>query len=427
MQFEWSLDNPYPPLEEHTKAKLDVLRKYLEAYFLTVASSPFQRVLKLDLVDGFCGGGLYRHSGSDEVGSPLVMLEETRAAEVRLNKNRKNPLAFDVQYHFVDKEKAHTQTLAFILENRDWYYQKDRIQIHNSSFRNAVDPIIESIARRQPKSGRSIFLLDQTGYLDVDFATIRKIFGKLRNVEVILTFGTDALLNFARDDPGLIKSLARIELTRQMVLKIIEARDDNSIALVQRTLRRHIRSATGVQFDTPFFIRPQKSRRTLWFVHLSNHPKARDVMLQKHWELDHHFTHFGKGSFGMLGWDAIQNRREIGLFDFRQIERDRLHEELLDQLPNRLYDMCTIEPTTLDAIHWRLANQTAATYDDMDLVIKALVREKEFAVINSEGKVRRITKRSVLAPTDRIVLPRERILSGLSRIDRDDDDTDDDD
>ena len=77
MEFDWHPNEPPPLLEAHSKAKLDVLRCYLKAYYDTLNVYPQQEVFKLDLVDGFAGGGTYKFNGDMTSGSPLIMLEET--------------------------------------------------------------------------------------------------------------------------------------------------------------------------------------------------------------------------------------------------------------------------------------------------------------------------------------------------------------
>ena len=57
---------------------------------------------KLDLVDGFAGGGTFRDGDEIVSGTPLIMLEESEAARDRLNRNRTKHLSFDCKYYFVD-------------------------------------------------------------------------------------------------------------------------------------------------------------------------------------------------------------------------------------------------------------------------------------------------------------------------------------
>lgn len=184
---------------------------------------------------------------------------------------------------------------------------------------------------------------------------------------------------------------------------------------MQRTLRNHARITTGAAYDTPFFIRPRHSRRALWFLHLSRHPTARDVMIQRHWDVQNTFEHYGRGDFGMLGWDALRDSATLPLFQFRELDAEHMHNQLLDSLPPELFALASAHPVTIDALRHALANRTAARCSDLDRVILQLFREKEFEILNPEGKVR---SRSLtrLGPTDRVALPYIPLLPGLFRL-----------
>ena len=95
MTSKWHPDEPPPSIEEHSKAKLDVLRSYLRAYFDRLNRNPQREEFKLELVDGFAGGGTFRDGGETLSGTPLIMLEESAAAKDRLNRKRIKSLRFD--------------------------------------------------------------------------------------------------------------------------------------------------------------------------------------------------------------------------------------------------------------------------------------------------------------------------------------------
>jgi three-Cys-motif partner protein len=58
------------PRPAHTKAKHDILVKYLQAWFGIMGNSPYDP--KVGVFDGFAGPGVYAH---DEPGSPVLVLE----------------------------------------------------------------------------------------------------------------------------------------------------------------------------------------------------------------------------------------------------------------------------------------------------------------------------------------------------------------
>ncbi len=415
MPFIWRPNNPPPDIEEHSKAKLTVLRSYLRAYFDRLGTNPAREEFKLDLVDGFAGGGIFRDGDTIESGTPLIMLEEARAAQDRLNLNRIKPLRFDCKMHFVDVSPDHTDHLQRVLADRGYILHSDEIAVHNSAFADVVDSIIEDVLRRQPRAGRAIFLLDQTGFSQVELTLVARIFRKLPAAEVILTFASDALINHLADTLQLVTAVAPLQLSQARIQDLIQLRNgDGGRALIQRVLREHIRKATGATYDTPFFIRPKQSRRALWFIHLSRHPTARDVMVQCHWNSFNTFEHYGSGSFDMLGWDAL-NTGTLPLFRFEELDAQRMQEQLLNSMPAELYALAAENPVTVDVIRHMLANRTAARFSDLDKTILDLAREREFDILNPDGK-RRSRALTRLGTTDLIALPRTRLFPGLSRL-----------
>lgn len=176
MQFKWHPNEPPPRLEEHSKAKLEVLRDYLRAYFDRLNVNPSRDEFKLDLVDGFTGGGIFRDGDNIVSGTPLIMLEESIKAKDRWNQKRTKPLHFNCKYYFVDVETAHTDHLKKALTECGYNVDDEKIVVHNNRFEDVADKIINEINRRQPRAGRSIFLLDQTGFSQVELALVTRIF-----------------------------------------------------------------------------------------------------------------------------------------------------------------------------------------------------------------------------------------------------------
>ena len=116
----------------------------------------------------------------------------------------------------------------------------------------------------------------------------------------------------------------------------------------------------------------------------------------------------------MLGWDALKNPENLPLFQFGELDKKNMLEGLLESLPRKLYELISEQPVTIDDVHHKFANQTAAHFPDTNQAIMTLVKEGEFQILDSEYKVRRQSAQR-LAPTDHVTLPREPLLTGLSR------------
>ena len=413
--FKWHPNEPPPKIEPHSKAKLDVLRRYIQEYFDRLNVYPQREEFRLDLIDGFAGGGTFRDGNTDISGTPLVMLEEAEKAKERLNKKRTKRLDINCKFYFIDKERAHTDHLKKVLKEREYRVDEDRIVVRTGLFEDEIEGILRSIKQRQPRAGRAIFLLDQTGFAQVELSLVYRILNKLATAEVILTFAADALVNHLARTPEIVKAVSPLELTESHISDLIQYKDGTGgRALVQRTLRNHIRTVTGAEYDTPFFIRPRESRRALWFLHLSRHSTARDVMIRLHWDIQNRFEHYGSGDFGMLGWDALRDSSSLSLFQFGDLDQTQMRKQLLNSLPRKLFSLVSEEPVTVDAMRHIFANQTAARFSDLEEIILQLAREKEFQILDPEGKARsRSLKR--LKPTDRIGLPPTLLFPEFSR------------
>ena len=185
--YNWK-DGP-APIQQHSVAKHRILQSYLSAYFQTLVSSPSQDVLRLTLVDGFAGGGLYYHCDTNELvrGSPFICLDATREADFLINKDRHKPVQLEVSYFFIEAERdAHLHLDKVLRENGHGSAIGNTIQLRHAKFQDEAGDVIQFIKKKSPKNGRSIFILDQYGYKDVPTGIIQKIFAGLPSAEVIL-------------------------------------------------------------------------------------------------------------------------------------------------------------------------------------------------------------------------------------------------
>ncbi|NOK24195.1 three-Cys-motif partner protein TcmP, partial [Corallococcus carmarthensis] len=119
----WVWGSPPPLLKRHSEVKHALLRNYLVDYFLTLVSLPQQDKIQLTIVDGFCGGGLYLNEDGQEVpGSPLVILEAIREAEILVNvrQERRKPILIDVELICIDASEQSLDYLERLLRERGY-------------------------------------------------------------------------------------------------------------------------------------------------------------------------------------------------------------------------------------------------------------------------------------------------------------------
>lgn len=415
--YDWS--NGPDAIQQHSIAKHRILQSYLAAYFQTLGSFPQQDVLRVTLVDGFAGGGLYYHNDTKELvwGSPFICLNSVREAQFRINEHRQKPLHLDVSYFFVEANRNAYLHLDKLLRQEG--YSKEigqTIQICHAKFQDEADGILQSIKRKSPRNGRSIFVLDQYGYKDVPTALIQKIFRSLPSAEVILTFGVDSFLNFASDKAltqDLVTTMGLADLWRGRSLDEIKSSEREWRLFIQSSLYRNLIASCGAEYFTPFFIRNKKGHGDYWLIHMSQHHRARDVMTEVHWDNQNYFIHYGGAGlnmFQMIGYDPDHDTRFKGQsdfgFEFDHIARDASVASLLEHIPRLVY--ANEAGLSFGELFAKTCNGSPAS---AEIYREALGKLIEHKVINVEGRDGSIRKSGQqIKDSDQITPPKQRPL-----------------
>ena len=91
-----------------------------------------------------------------------------------------------------------------------------------------------------------------------------------------------------------------------------------------------------------------------------------------------------------------------------------MREQLLATIPEKLYSLAVEEPITVETMRHMFANDTAARFSDFNSVLLKLFQEKEFDILNVDGKMRS-RRLKTLRASDRIATPKMLLLPGISR------------
>lgn len=368
-KYEWG--NDIPTIEAHSMKKHQVLREYLREYIRVVGRShPGQNSLTLTLIDGFAGGGIYKHPASNTLheGSPLIFLRTAEEAEMLLSAERPDhPFTLNSRFVFVEKDIKILNFLRNTLVDQGYERQFDeRIFLMGGEFEGKIDDIIKLI-KLKGRAWRCIFLLDQYGYSDVTLATLRKIFTALPNAEVILTVSVDLMMIFMSDSAKFQRLYNDIGLS----LDLNSLQEDKAHQKwrfhIQHQLEQDFRYHSGAKFYTNFFIKSSESSLSYWLLHLSMHEKARDVMQGLHWSMQNSFIHEGDAGLFMLGYDANRDF-DVTRQDFLFSQDDKIHnhEVLLTQIPK----LVPKDGIQVSAFLRKYCNQTPSTFNMIKDAIK---------------------------------------------------------
>lgn len=415
--YDWK--NGPDLIQQHSIAKHRILQSYLAAYFRTLVSSPNQELLRLTLVDGFAGGGMYVHSDTKQLvkGSPFIFLDAKREAEFLINQGRHKRVQLEVDYFFIEPERHAYMHLDKVLREEGYASQiGNQIQLRCAKFQDEVNSIIDFIRRKSPRNGRSIFSLDQYGYREVPTDLIRKIFENLPSAEIILTFAVDSFLNYAGDTQltnSLLVEIGFSDAFQGKTIDQIKASDRDWRLFIQSNLYRHLVTTCGAKHYTPFFVRNNKGHGDYWLIHLSQHHRARDVMTEVHWANNNYFIHYGGAGldmFQMVGYDpdydfAHRGQADLG-FEFDDVARTRSIAALNEQIPVRVYSHD--EGISFGELFATTCNNSPASANIYRTAIEGLIERKIVEVHGVDG-VRRRSANQIKA-TDQIVMPNQRTL-----------------
>lgn len=379
-------------LEPHSLKKHDVLVEYLLRYFdQRTLNARGREVFRITLVDGFCGGGLYRLKGSNEevFGSPLRMLDAVKEAQFRVNRGRTKPIELQVQYVFVDKDPKAISYLKGVLLDRGYgEFLGKSIHLIANDFGLASDQVLHHVRAHTPKASTAIFFLDQYGYSDVPAPVIKKILTH-SNSEVVLTFHVSSFAKYTNDDfAAKIGEKLKIDIQKQLgnqSIEEIKCNDANWRRFIQGALYQALVADCGAKFFTPFFIKKEgNGHGEYWLLHLSQHHRAQDVMKQVHWQNQNHFVHYGGAGLNMLAPHTMGFMQEFaGGFQFDNQASEETTAALREDLIRVVHERKN--PITFGELFASTSNTSPGTSAMYKEVFCDLVAHKEIIIASEKG------------------------------------------
>ncbi|MCP4415163.1 MAG: three-Cys-motif partner protein TcmP [Chloroflexi bacterium] len=151
-------------MEPHTRAKHEILRRYLGAWF-PILGKYYDRIV---YIDGFCGPG--RYEGGED-GSPIIALKE--AIKQRSLQNN-NPVFF-----FIDERKDRIEQLKRELQNMPVPDNFD-IQAVTNTFENQFQIILDQFENNHSSHPPTFAFIDPFGFKGTPFQLIQRFLEKPR-------------------------------------------------------------------------------------------------------------------------------------------------------------------------------------------------------------------------------------------------------
>ncbi|MCG7977953.1 MAG: three-Cys-motif partner protein TcmP [Candidatus Thiodiazotropha endolucinida] len=381
-------------LEDHTRKKHEILKRYFREYLLTRCKMPQQEKFRIAIVDGFCGGGLYE-CGSP--GSPLLFIEGLLQAAIEINTERHQqgmkPIVIEGLLIFNDSKPSVIELLQknlipCLLEVEAFEHLQIEINFYTDKF-EAIYPQIKQrlIAARC----RNVFFnLDQCGYSKVTSSILRDIISSWNSAEILFTFMIESMLAFLSPDKS-TNSVPIEPVMKKRIDGLLKNRDNligkkDWLAEAEQIAFAYLKDCAT--YVSPFSIN-NPSGWQYWLMHFATSYRARqvynDVLHQCNAQ-----AHFGRSGLNMLSYDPA-HEGQLYLFDIDS--RQAAKNALYDDIPRFVAE--SGDAISMHDFYAAAYSETPAHSEDIHEMIMENI---DIVVITETGGTRR--KANTIKPTD---------------------------
>jgi len=335
-------------------------------------------------------------------------MKAIRVAEARVNEmGRTVKIKVDAHYYFVDEQKAALDCLKQQIQQSDYRSEIDRsIFFVHGQFEAKYQNVVHCAKARYKQGGRVIFFLDQSGYSHVKPSTLRAISKDLNyKAEFIINIAIEWFNDFLQGTDEFRKIFNGMEIgdkkTFDSLLELKERRNADWRYMIEAELGPKFWHASGCQYWSPFYIRPEQSHRGYWLLHLAPRDAARYAMASVHWKNGNSFRHYGQPGLRMLAYDPASNAE--GYFNgwaFDEYTKKQSVAILTSQLSMQIWDKHQSGITVAELIRLNCNDSIA----DQELFLQAIRAATDAGEAKLKGP-NRGPKRSSTVSFDDIIIP----------------------
>ena len=171
------------PLEPHTQAKHEILKRYLQAWF-PILSTYNGRII---YIDGFAGPGEYSNG---EYGSPIIAINTA--------KEHKSKQKSEIVFLFIEAETKRVDHLENILKTIN-LPENIKYEVFNSKFDETLTSILNRVEEKGKQIAPTFAFIDPFGFSDTPFSVVEKLLNH-QKCEVLITF-MSGFMNRFKNDP----------------------------------------------------------------------------------------------------------------------------------------------------------------------------------------------------------------------------------
>lgn len=259
------------PLEPHTRAKHEILRRYLEAWTAILSLGGFPTIA---YVDGFAGPGVY-DSGED--GSPIIALKAALKHQARISA--------ELRFLFVEHDKKRAAQLKECVAAQTLPASfKVRIAEGMTFEQGFRTRLLEPYRAAKKPLPPTFAFIDPFGWTGVPFQLVKEILAN-KACEVLFNFMYEEINRFI-EHPDQTKNFDELFGTTKWrdVANLYDARSRRNF--LHDLYVSQLRNEAGARYVRSFEMRNKKDATDYFLFFATNNPKGMEKMKEAMWKVD---------------------------------------------------------------------------------------------------------------------------------------------
>lgn len=250
---------------EHSKAKVDLLKSYLEIYLSIIIRVPYCR--RIRVYDLFCGEGIYS-DGSE--GSPIAII---RAINAVLGKATSTPISINCYFNDTNQDKI--RNAKQIIEGISLDRNRITVIFTNEDYRSKITNVNNELTNMINE--KAFIFIDPYGYKDIRANDIRMLLSN-NNSEILMFLPIQFMYRFK--DHGTPKALN--SFLQDLDISQGSHTIEQFIANIKENFQKYL---GGNTFIDKFPIRKNENTTYCLFF-FSRHILGFEKMIEAKWKID---------------------------------------------------------------------------------------------------------------------------------------------
>ncbi len=261
------------PIDDHTRAKHEILRRYLEAW-LPIMTTYNGRIIYLD---GFAGPGEYQ---GGEPGSPIIAIDTFLDHMYAPLRDR------EVLFIFIEQKHDRYEHLRHLLAQRA-RPPKTSYEVFESNFDETLTSLLDELESQQLRIAPTFAFIDPFGYSHTPMRTIQRLMNHPR-CEVLITFMYEEINRFL--DADYTNKVAQYDA-------LFGTTEWNTITKTARTPRERrdrlhdlyqdqLRQVAGIRYIRSFCMRNKRNITDYFLFFGTNNSLGMKRMKESMWKVD---------------------------------------------------------------------------------------------------------------------------------------------